>query len=391
MKTQRLDAGFMRLVDAAPLICAVELGFAEEEGLDLHLHPSPSWSALRDALCFGQVDAAHMLAPVPVASALGLGGCRVDLQSLSVLSINGNVIGVSREIARSMQAAGYDFDFADARAAGNALIAAKRDGLRIGVPFPFSMHAEMVYYWLSALGLPAPQHVIVRTVPPPQMADAMEAGDIDAFCVGEPWGSRSVETGVAKLLLPTSAIWSFAPEKVLAVRADWAAGRPDHAHRLIRALWRAARWLTTASSVSLAPEIMSKPQYLDLPAELLEPALRGRFVISQGGETRDAPGFAEFFRGSATFPWRSQAEWIGRQLAIRTGLDIESSIHAAKATFRSDLYRSALEGVVHDLPSASAKVEGALPHAAAAGSLDGRLILQPNVFFDGRQFEPLNV
>lgn len=385
--TTRLDVGFIPLVDAAPLICCYEMGFAQEEGLDLHLQAFPSWSSLRDTLCFGQLDAAHMLASVPVASALGLGGTSVELHALAVLSINGNVIGVSRDIADKMQ--GHDFGFNNARAAGEALIASKGDGLRVGVPFPFSMHAELVYYWLSALGLQAPQKLIVRTVPPSQMAAALEAGEIDAFCVGEPWGSQSVEVGVGKLLLPCSEIWSFAPEKVLAVRADWLEKHAETGHRLTRALWRAARWLAKPERAAIVPEILSQPLYLNLPAEVLEHALTGQFVISSEGELRETETFVEFFDGFANFPWRSQAEWIGSQLAARTGLDPVESAKAARATFRSDLYREALGGIAPNLPSASAKVEGAAPAPIAAGSVGASLILARNEFFDGHNFEPI--
>ncbi|MEO0772585.1 MAG: ABC transporter substrate-binding protein, partial [Pseudomonadota bacterium] len=117
MKLARLNIGFIPLVDAAPLIAAAEMGFAEEEGLVLNLERSPSWSTLRDKLCFGHLDAAHMLAPVPVAGALGLGGDMAGLEALSVLSINGNVIGVSRALAKRMRAAGHDFAFNDAQSA----------------------------------------------------------------------------------------------------------------------------------------------------------------------------------------------------------------------------------------------------------------------------------
>ncbi|MEM1375298.1 MAG: CmpA/NrtA family ABC transporter substrate-binding protein [Pseudomonadota bacterium] len=387
MTPDALRIGFMPLVDAAPLVVAAEMGFAEEEGLYLVLDASPSWSALRDKLCFGHLEAAHMLSPVPVAGALGLGGGGAILHALSVLSVNGNVIGVSPEIAAEMRDAGHDFGFKDARAAGEALIAVKRE-LRIGVPFPFSMHAELVYYWLSALGLPAPQSLIVRTVPPPQMAEAMAAGEIDAFCVGEPWGSRSVENGVGELLVPGSAIWSFSPEKVLAVRSDWADDKRDVSQRLIRAVWRASRWLSHPDSIAVATEMMSKEYYLGLAPELLERALEGRFVINGRGETRVVRDFVEFHESAAGFPWRSQAEWIGRQLATRTGLDREKSAEAAAATFRSDIYRAALKGVAYDLPLASSKVEGAIDAPIAVGSTGGRLILSRDRFFDGRIFEP---
>ncbi len=389
MKTRALKIGFMRLTDAAPLIVAVEMGFAGEEGLDIELQAAPSWSALRDRLCFGQLDAAHMLAPVPVAGALGIGGAGASLHALCVLSVNGNVIGVSRDVARQMREMGHQFGFDDAHEAGRALIAAKGSALRVGVPFPFSMHAELVYYWLTALGLPAPQSVDVRTVPPPLMADAMEAGELDAFCVGEPWGSRSVDSGVADLLLPVAAIWAASPEKVLAVRAETADEERDVTVRLIRAVWRSARWLADPTSVGLTAELLSHKRYLNLPAEILERALMGRFLISSEGEVRKTQSFVEFFRGAAGFPWRSQAEWIGLRLAARNGLDRDEAAAKARATFRSDIYRAALSDVAHDLPSASSKVEGSLTQPTPAGSTGSHLILPNDTFFDGRVFEPL--
>ena len=255
-----LTIGFIPLVDAAPLIIAEEMGFAHEEGLSLEFKRAPSWSALRDMLSYSRVDAAHMLSPVPIATALGLGGAGVPLDALSVLSVNGNVIGVSRPLADKLRGAGHDFAFDDAAAAGRALIESQGSALRVGVPFPFSMHAELVFYWLSALGLPAPQSIHIRTIPPPLMSDAMDAGEIDAFCVGEPWGSRAVDSGVAELLLPGAAIWAFAPEKVLAVRSEFAVTEPAIVHRLIRAVWRSARWLSEPSSSALASELLGKPR-----------------------------------------------------------------------------------------------------------------------------------
>lgn len=387
MKGAVLSVGFIPLVDAAPLIVAQEMGFAAEEDITLDLRRAPSWSSLRDMLSFGQVEAAHMLSPVPVASALGLGGAGARLSAVSVLSVNGNVIGVSRALAERMRAEGHDFAFNDAHAAGLALIAATKGGLRIGVPFPFSMHAELIYYWLSALGLPAPQGVSIRTVPPPLMAEAIRAGEIDAFCVGEPWGSQAVETGMGELLLPTCAIWAFAPEKVLAVREDWAERETALLARLIRAVWRAGRWLADPSAHTLATELLARPGYLDMPAEVLERAMTGRLVISPAGEERDVPGFLEFHRGTATFPWRSQAEWIGLQLAARTGLDRMEARRAANRIFRADLHRQALSGIA-DLPGASAKIEGAVRVETSVASASGRLSLLPDGFFDGHIFDP---
>ncbi|MEM9430581.1 MAG: ABC transporter substrate-binding protein, partial [Pseudomonadota bacterium] len=175
MTFTRLSVAFIPLTDAAPLIAAEEMGFAREEGLALDLVRAPSWSSLRDMLAFGRVEAAHLLSPVPVAMALGIGGVASQISALMVLSLNGTVVGVSKTLAERLEAEGHAFSLTDAAAAGRALRSAAEGRLRMGVPFPFSMHAELLYYWLSATGLPAPQGLEIRTVPPPLMAEALAA------------------------------------------------------------------------------------------------------------------------------------------------------------------------------------------------------------------------
>jgi two-component system, oxyanion-binding sensor len=373
-----LSLGYVPLVDAAPLIVAHALRFGAEEGLDLTLHPAPSWAALRDMLAMGQVQAAQMLAPLPVAMALGLAGpARFD--ALSTLNANGDVIGVSATIAVKMRANGYAFDFTDATAAAHALRAAAPTPLRIGVPFAFSMHRELVAYWLGA-------DPIIHTVPPPRMAEALAAGEIDAFCVGEPWGSVAVDRGAGDLLLPGSAIWGFHPEKVLAVQAGWAEADPDLAGRLMRTIWRAGRWLGDATNSMMASEILSGP--LGVTADIIERSLTGQMVISTTGDERYLPHMIAFHDGAATFPWRSQAAWIAVQLARRHGLDPGAAADTARAVFRTDLYRTHLAPAGADLPGASEKLEGALTMPTPVASERGRMILPPDRFFDARIFDP---
>ena len=180
--TRALAVGYIPLVDAAPLITAQVLGFGEEEGLDLQLIRAASWSMLRDMLDFGQVEAAHMLSVVPVARSLGLGGGSVPLEVPMVMALNGETLGLSHKVARLVAA-----PFGDALAAGLALTVLGQP-LRIGVPFAFSMQAELLHYWLerAAPGLA----VSIHTVPPSRMAGALLADEIDGFCVGEPWAVR---------------------------------------------------------------------------------------------------------------------------------------------------------------------------------------------------------
>jgi NitT/TauT family transport system ATP-binding protein len=221
------------------------------------------------------------------------------------------------------------------------------------------------------------------------MAEAIRNGEIDAFCVGEPWGAMAVEQGAGALLLPGRAIWSCAPEKVLAVRSAWADAEPGLSGRLIRALWRAGRWLADPASRGLAAEILSARRYLDLPAEIIERALSGKFTVTPQGLQREAPGFIGFHDGAAGFPWRSQAQWIALQLARRNGLDRRAALDTAGSVFRSDLYRAALRGTGAELPSASSKPEGAVGAPLAAGGESEPAGLLQNRFFDGRVFDPL--
>ena len=380
-----LRLGYVPLLDAAPLIIAEALGFAEEEGLSLDLHRAPSWASLRDMLAVGQVDAAQMLAPVPVAMALGLGRGRVRFEALCVLNLNGNVIGISNALAAKMADAGYGFDFVDAAEAGRTLLAAA-PLLRIGVPYAFSMHRELLLYWLTASGAVAGQ-LDIRTVPPPLMAEALSADEIDLFCVGEPWGSVAVENGSGTLLLPTSALWARAPEKVLATRAGWAEAEPALAGPLLRAVWRAGRWLSLPENHLIAAELLTAEGRIAVAADLIERNLGGRIVTAADGRDHLTPDLISFFDGAAGFPWRSQAAWIGASLAGRHGLDVAQAQATAAGVFRSDLYRAHLRPAGAILPGASEKLEGALAEATAVPAERGELILPADRFFDARIFD----
>lgn len=375
--TRELRLGYIPLVDAAPLVVAAEFGFAEEEGLQFDLRRATSWSLLRDMLDLGVVDAAQMLSVVPVARALGLGGGTQPLETPLVLSLNGQVFGLGAELPA--------LPFGDPMAAGRALAALGRP-LRIGVPFPFSMQAELLSYWLDHAA-PLAQ-VEIRTVPPPRMAEALMAGEIDGFCVGEPWGSHAVERAGARLVLPGAAIWSQAPEKVLALRRGWAEAEAETAGRLLRALWRAARWLAEPDNRGTLAEVLSRGVYLDIPAELIDRALSRRLLVSRQGPEVEVAQFQSFHSGAANFPWRSQAAWIGARLAARFGLDRAAAETTAREVFRSDLYRQHLGPIGAPLPRSSEKSEGALGADEAIPAVRGTVILARNRFFDGQIFDP---
>jgi NitT/TauT family transport system ATP-binding protein len=384
--SRRVDVGYLPLLDAAPVIIAAEMGFAHEEGLALALHRETSWAALRDRLLWGRYDAAHMLAPVVIAQTAGIGVGDAAVDALLVHSVNGDMVGAGPALAEEVSAAGGDF--LDAVATGRALaaVAAGRP-LRFGVPFPLSMHAALVGCWLDGVG--ASGGLSLVTVPPPRMGAAMAAGEIDAFCVGEPWGSVAVEMGAAHLILPGAAIWQFAPEKVLAMTRRTVEAEPDLAAALMRAIWRGARWLGEPAHAMAAAEVVGAEGYLDVSPEILERTLVGRLVVDGHGREVRVPRAIEFFSGAANFPWRSQALWIAEEMARSTGADRTRLRAAARASFRADLFRSVLGPIGADLPGASEKLEGAMADQTAVASTLGGLVLGPDRFFDGRVFDPI--
>ena len=98
--------GFIPLVDAAALLIAAHKGFAKAEGLDVELIREASWANIRDKLAIGRFDAAHLLAPMAVASTLGLGHVRVPLVAPMNLAMNGNAIAVSTALYAELAAEG---------------------------------------------------------------------------------------------------------------------------------------------------------------------------------------------------------------------------------------------------------------------------------------------
>ena len=390
MRTVSIPFAYMPLIDAAPVIIAEEMGFAASEGISLDLIPAPSWSSVRDMLAFGRVDAAHILSPVPIAMAMGLGGVTTPVSAVSVLSVNGNVLGVGRELEKRLREIGFGFDFADPIKAAEALASVSSGKLIFGVPFPFSMHVELLRYWCERTAIGA-NGFEIRTVPPPLMADALAAGDVDAFCVGEPWGSVAVDQGSGALLLPGNAIWQFAPEKVMAVRRDWAETEPDLLGRLMRAVWQAGRWLAKPESRGTAGELLSRKAFLDVSAELIDRGLNGHLAVSTQGEMRRVDNFLSFHEGGASFPWRSQAKWIAERLRRAHDVGTDVSLEAVAQVFRSDLYRTHLRDTAADLPGASEKLEGTIRHPTAVASTKGRLSLLPDSFFDGVIFDPTDI
>jgi NitT/TauT family transport system ATP-binding protein len=389
-----VTAAFLPLLDSALLVVAAERGFAAHEGIELSLVKETSWASIRDRMAVGHFDVAHMLAPMPIASNLGITSLPLAMLAPMALGLGGNAVTVSAALSRKLTDAGAPGDLAP-RAAGDALRAVVGARARCGAPrlrfavvHPHSGHNFELRYWLAACGIDPDREVELAIVPPPLMADALAAGRIDGFCVGEPWNSVAVARTGAHIITVKSRIWRSSPEKVLGVAAAWAEAQPAALAALLRALYRAARWCQDPARHAELAELLAQPRYLDQPPALLSPAITGRLRIAPDAHA-DVPHFFIPCARAATFPWQSHALWFYSQM-VRWGQVAHSAAHAdiARRSYRPDLYRAALAGLDAPVPAANAKVEGALAAPLPVGVSRGTLELGPDGFFDGRIFDP---
>lgn len=389
--TTSLRIAYLPLTDAAVLAVAREKGFAEEEGLSLDLVRTTSWATLRDRLVFGQVQAAHMLAPLAVAVTLGLSQQPAPLSAPYKLNVNGNMLVMAKDFAQALDPdvagrlndpLGTAHDFA-------AAIGLWRRKPVIGVVHRYSSHAIMLRYWLASAGVDPDRDVVLRVLSPSLTTEAMQAGEVDGFIAGEPWGSAAVEAGLAEAVAIGERIWRRGVEKVLAFRTPWLEENPAVVDSLLRALVRAAAWCDDPAHHEALAHLLSQPHFVDQPAGVILHALTGRISPRLDMPPLDMPDFMLFSREATPFPWRSQALWIYSQL-VRWKMVEHTPANAAKAgaVFRPDIFRRALADSNVPLPGASMKVEGAVASPLAVGSKRGELTLGPDRFFDGRVFDP---
>lgn len=364
MTIHRLTLGFIPLLDCAAIVAAAQQGFAAEEGLELTLVRETSWANIRDRLIVGHFDAAHMLGPMTVASTLGIGHLTEPLIAPLSLGLGGNAITVSSSLWSSMQheGAALGADPATQGAALRRIVIARNRAqlapLTFGMVYPFSCHNYELRYWLAAVGIDPDRDVRLVVIPPPLLADAMRAGQIDGFCVGEPWNSVAVEAGIGTIVTPTTAIWPSSPEKVLGLRASWAERYPDRLASLLRAIYRGALWCEDRDNHAAVARMLADPRYVGSSMQMLHRALLNRLPLIQGAEPRALPDFFALARDRATFPWVSHAAWYYSQMVRwhQVGHS-EDKLAAARATYRPDLYRNALGSLVTDMPAGDTKVD----------------------------------
>ena len=344
-----LRIGFIPLIDAAALIVAVDKGFTAAEGLDVTLAREVSWSNVRDKLNIGIFDAVHLLAPVAIASSLGLGHIKVPIVAPFNLGLNGNAITVSPALHAAIMAEidGDPFDpMATALALSRVVANRRKNGtepLTFGMTFPFSTHNYQLRFWMAAGGVDPDEDVRLVVLPPPYMVDSISGGQIDGFCVGAPWNSIAVDRGVGHILHFVSDILVRAAEKVLAIRQGWSEKNPDVVAALVRAAFRAAEFIEQPQNRSEAARILARPEYIGVDANVIQRTLDGRLKVSPDGAIRESSRYLLVGREGAARPDPVQGAWLYAQM-VRWGQAAISpeALKTAKAVFRADLYDAAL-------------------------------------------------
>jgi NitT/TauT family transport system ATP-binding protein len=317
----RIRAGFIPLVDAAALVAAADRGFASEEGITLDLVREVSWSNMRDRLNFGHFDAAHLLAPMVIAGTLGIDSPPVPLSAAIVLGQNGNSIVLAEDVHAALQAHAGGGDLADPAVSGAALkrlLATRRaaggEPLHFGMTFPFSNHNYLLRYWMAAAGVDPDEDVRLVVTPPPYMVDGLRSGRLHGFCAGSPWPALAVEEGAGRILHLGTDIIAVLPEKVLALRTDWAAQNPEATTALTRALIRAATWCSMPQNRVDLAQMLAAPGRLDVPAEIILRALEGRLRVDGSGRLRENARYLTI-GPPASRPDPDGALWMYAQMA----------------------------------------------------------------------------
>ena len=356
MTADTMRVGFIPLVDAAALIIAVDKGFAAEEGLAIELMREVSWSNIRDKLNIGLFDAAHLLAPLAIASTLGIGHVKVPLLAPFMLGLNGNAITVSPGLYDALAAVakgGLDDPKASAQALGRVVADRRRSGaepLTFGMTFPFSTHNYQIRLWMAAGGVDPDEDVRLVVLPPPYMVDSLASHQVDGFCVGAPWNSVAVKLGIGRIVHFGCDIVVRAPEKVLAVRAAWAANRADVLKRLLRALYRAADVINDPACEDDVVALLAAPNRLDVAPEIIRGTLKGQMQMALGDGPCIRADYILIGRDGAARPEPAHAAWLYAQMVRwnQTALS-RDLLAAAKACFRPDLYDAAVGGVARTM------------------------------------------
>ncbi|NTE36695.1 CmpA/NrtA family ABC transporter substrate-binding protein [Agrobacterium tumefaciens] len=367
--------GFIALTDAAPLIIAAEKGLFAKHGMpDVEVLKQASWGATRDNLVLGGVsngiDGAHILTPMPYLMHTGKvtqNNVPVPMAILARLNLDSQGISVAKEYAET----GVQLDASKLKAAFEKKKAEGKE-IKAAMTFPGGTHDLWIRYWLAAGGIDPDKDVSTIVVPPPQMVANMKVGNMDVFCVGEPWNEQLVNQGIGFTACTTGELWKGHPEKALGMRADWVEKNPDATKALLMAVMEAQQWCDDMANKEEMSTILGKRQWFNVPPKDVLGRLKGNINYGNGRVLENTGLQMKFWQDHASYPFRSHDSWFIAE-NIRWGkfapdTDVKALVEKVN---REDIWRAAAKDLgVADLPASTSRGK--------------------ETFFDGKVFDPEN-
>ena len=338
--------GFIPLTDCASVVMASVLKFDEKYGVKIIPTKEASWAGVRDKLVNGDLDFAHVLYGLVYGVHLGIGGPKKDMAVLMSLNNNGQAITLSKKLA--------DKGAVDATSLAKLMATEKRE-YTFAQTFPTGTHAMWLYYWLASAGINPMKDAKAIVVPPPQMVANMRIGNMDGFCVGEPWGQRAIMDGIGITAVTTQDIWKDHPEKVLGTTAEFAKKYPNTARAVTAAILEAGRWIDSGlQNKNKMAETIADKSYVNTSVDAINQRILGRYTNGLG-KSWDDPNHMKFYNdGAASFPYLSDGMWFLTQHK-RWGLlkDHPDYLKVATEINRIDIYKQAATATKTPVPASA--------------------------------------
>jgi nitrate/nitrite transport system substrate-binding protein len=331
---KEVKIGFIPLTDCASVVMASQLELDKKYGVKIIPTKEASWASVRDKLVNGEIDFAHVLYGLIYGVQMGIGGAKKDMSALMTLNRNGQGITISKKLAEKGAVDGASLA---------KLMAAEKREYTAAQTFPTGTHAMWLYYWLASHGLNPIKDLKVITVPPPQMVANMRVGNMDMYCVGEPWNHRAIADGIGVSGATTQDIWKDHPEKVLGATAEFVKKNPNTARAVVSAILEAGKWIDAGLvNKNKMADTISQQAYVNTSRDVIIDRILGRYQNGLG-KTWDDPNHMKFFDdGAVNFPYLSDGMWFLTQHR-RWGLLKEDPdyLAVAKQVNAIDIYKQA--------------------------------------------------
>jgi len=374
-ETTKAILGYIALTDASSLVIAKEKGLFAKHGMpDVEVAKQASWGATRDNIVLGSgnngIDGAHILSPMPYLISTGKitqNNVPTPMYLLLRLNLDAQAISVSNEF-KDLK---VGIDATPLKAAWAAKKAAGKE-VKVAMTFPGGTHDVWIRYWLAAAGIDPDKDISLITVPPPQMVANMKVGNMDAFCVGDPWHEQLVNQGIGYTACTTGELWFKHPEKALGMRAEWVDKHPKATQALLMAVMEAQQWCEKLENKDELAAITGKRQWFNVPVTDMIGRLKGNIDYGHGRVEKGSKQFMKFWSEHASYPFKSHDAWFVTE-DIRWGkfeptTDIKALVDKVN---REDLWRTAAK----TLGVAAADI----PPTSSRGK---------ETFFDGKVFDP---